>query len=134
MAQYATAIRDELTQQAVLLRAKQYSWNKIGKTLGINHTTAKKWVEDEHARRAEHRGIDKEKHLAVYNAVQKEAWANVDDPEIHATHRIGYLNTIKGAEDSKVKITGAEAPVKVEHKDTTEYVVTWDDLAEDLLE
>jgi predicted transcriptional regulator len=132
MAQYSATVRDEKTQEAVRLRAMQWSWNKIGKELGITDHTAKKWVEDEHARRAEHRGLDKEKHLAVYDAIQKEAWENVDNPELYPSVRIGYLNTIKAAEDSKVKITGAESPMKYEHKDTTEYEVVWDDLADEI--
>jgi hypothetical protein len=134
MPQYAAALRDEKTQEAVLLRARQWSWNKIAKQLGVDNHTAKKWVEDEYARRAEYRVVDKEAHLAVYNAIQKKAWEDYEDTKktdkpMDAV-RIGYLNVIKGAEDSKVRITGAESPMKFEHKDVTEYTVVWDDLDE----
>jgi hypothetical protein len=115
--QYSQAVRDEKTQEAVELRAKQWSWNRIGQEIGVAHHTAKKWVEDEHARRAEHRGVDKEAHLAVYDAVQKAAWEAFHDTHAGSLNRSGYLNTIKAAEDSKAKITGAEAPLKFQHID-----------------
>lgn len=126
MPSYAAADRDEKTARAVELRARQWSFNRIAEDLGVHHDTAKKWVENEHARRAEHRGVDKESHLAVYDAIQVAAWDAFFDTHEGSLNRSGYLNTIKAAEDSKAKITGAEAPLKYQ-KIEEEYEVVFED-------
>jgi hypothetical protein len=117
----------ELTAQAVELRAKNLSFNAIARELGITHPTAKKWIEDEYARRSEHRELDREKHLAVYEAIQSAAWAAFQDTNSASLNRSGYLNTIKAAEDSKVKITGAEAPHKYQDVTEESYEIVFDD-------
>lgn len=127
MPSYSAADRMEKTQIAVELRAKQWSFNAIAQEIGVTHPTAKKWVEDEHARRAEHRGDDREKHLAVYDAIQAAAWEAFDNTSSASLNRSGYLNTIKAAEDSKARITGAEAPKKYQHVDDTFEIVFDDD-------
>lgn len=126
MPQYAAATRHEKTQEAVKLRAHQLSYYAIAKRIGVTQPTAKKWVEDEHARRSEHRGIDKEAHLAVYDAIQEAAWEAFENTSSQSLNRSGYLNTIKAAEDSKAKITGAEAPKKIQHVDET-FEIVFDD-------
>ena len=131
MPSYSAADRDEMTARAVELRARQWSFNRIALDLGVHHDTAKKWVENEHARRSEHRGVDKESHLAVYDAIQAAAWEAFENTSSSSLNRSGYLNTIKSAEDSKAKITGAEAPIK--HQDVTDtFEIVFDD--EELIE
>lgn len=125
--QYSAADRAEITDKAVELRAKGLSFRAIGRELGPNHITIETWLENEYARRSEHRGIDKEKHLATFDTIQKEAWDGYASAPASSPHRIGYLNTIKAAEDSKVKITGAEAPKKYQNVDDTFEIVFDDD-------
>lgn len=115
-ARFTKAQREEKAQQAVDLSARGASYQAIADQLGINWKTAKKLVKDELANRAEHREQDKEKHLAVYDAIQQAAWERFEQTDNRSLNASGYLNTIKAAEDSKLKITGAEAPRKFEHK------------------
>ena len=111
-----TAQREEKAQQAVELSARGLSYSAISRQLKVNWKTAKKLVKDELAIRAEHRDQDTERHLAVYDAVQQAAWERFVQTDNRSLNASGYLNTIKAAEDSKVKITGAEAPVKHQHQ------------------
>ena len=124
---YSVAERHEKSQRAVELRAKQWSFDAIAQEIGVTRNTATTWIENELARRAEHRGEDTERHLAVYDAIQREAWDGYKDAPPSSPHRSGYLNTIKAAEDSKVRITGAEAPRKYQQVDDTFEIVFDDD-------
>lgn len=135
MPQYAPAVKDEMTQKAVELRAKQWSYQRISDELGISRNTATVWINDEHSRRSEHRGEDSEKHLAVYDAIQAAAWEAFENAPSSSLNRSGYLNTIKNCEDSKARITGAEAPKKYQNVgDTWELVFDDDDLVAELAE
>lgn len=127
MPQYSEKKRIELTAQAVELRARNMSFCAIAKELGITHPTAKKWIEDEYARRSEHREVDRERHLSVYEAIQSAAWAAFENTNSGSLNRSGYLNTIKAAEDSKVKITGAEAPFKFRDESEAPWDIVFDD-------
>lgn len=124
---YSVAEREKKTQKAIELYAKQHSFRAIGEELCASHNTIKKWIEDEFARRAEHRGLDKEAHLAVYDAIQKAAWEAFENTNERSLNRSGYLNTIKAAEDSKTRITGAEAPKKFQDVSEEPYLITFDD-------
>ena len=120
------AERAENAAVAVDLSARGYSYNRIADYLGVQWKTAKKLVDDELAKRSEHREIDKERHLAHYDAIQDAAWDAFRNTASTSLNRSGYLNTIKAAEDSKAKITGAEAPRK--YQDVTEdYEIVWGD-------
>ena len=103
VAQYSAADKADMTVKAVELYAKNYSFRAIGRELGITHPTAEKWIEDEYARRAEHREHDREKHLSVYDEIQSAAWEAFKSTGSGSLNRSGYLNTIKACEDSKVK-------------------------------
>jgi len=119
--------KDEKVCIAVELYAMQWSLRAIGRYLGITHRTAKKWIDNEHTQRSEHRGIDKEAHLAVYDAIQKSAWEAFKGTSKASMNRSQYLNTIKAAEDSKMKITGAEAPKKFQDVTEDTFEIVFDD-------
>jgi hypothetical protein len=123
---YSVAERDEKSRHAVELRAKQWSLDAIAEEIGVTRKTVTTWIENELSRRAEHRGEDRERHLAVYDAIQKEAWDAFIGTDPRSLNRSGYLNTIKAAEDSKMKITGAEAPRKYQNVGE-DYEIVFDD-------
>jgi orotate phosphoribosyltransferase-like protein len=125
------AQREDKAQQAVELSARGMSYSSIARQLRINWKTARKLVDDELAKRAEHRGQDTERHLAVYDAIQQAAWERFQQTDNRSLNASGYLNTIKAAEDSKAKITGAEAPIKIQDVDE-DYEVVWDDAGDSL--
>ena len=127
MAQYSAADKAEMTTKAIELYAKNYSFRAIGRELGITHPTAEKWIEDEYARRGEHCEHDREKHLSVYDEIQVAAWEAFKKTGSGSLNRSGYLNTIKACEDSKVKLTGAAAPIKYQHVDEDTFEITFDD-------
>ena len=116
MGRMTKAEREEKAQEAVELSARGFSYRAVASRIGVNWKTAKKLIEDELAVRAEGRDQDKERHLAVYDAIQRAAWERFRETDNRSLNSSGYLNTIKAAEDSKVKITGAEAPSKSESK------------------
>lgn len=115
-ARMTKAEREEKAHEAVEMSARGASYQTIARALGVNWKTAKKLVIDELSKRSEHREQDKERHLAVYDAIQQAAWERFRDTDNRSLNASGYLNTIKAAEDSKTKITGAEAPRKFEHE------------------
>lgn len=120
----------ELGPEAVAMSARGMPYTVIAKELGVNWKTVDKLIDDELAARAEHRANDKERHISVYNRVQQEAWRLYDNcPDDRAQNKSAALNTILSAENSKVKITGAEAPVKNESESRV-YVVSWDEAEE----
>lgn len=106
--------RAELADKAVELSARGLSNLAIASDIGVNRHTVKKLIDDELASRAEHRANDKERHLAVYTVVQRAAWERFKNTDNRSINASGYLNTIRGAEDSKVKLTGAAPPQKLE--------------------
>src|SRR5215208_2411365 len=94
------AEREWKADVALDLSARGYSYTRIGQYLDINRLTAKSLIEDELAKRSEHREADKERHLAHYDAIQAAAWAAFRNTNEKSLNRSGYLNTIKAAEDS----------------------------------
>lgn len=110
MPRLTQAQKDELGPQCVELYAEGNGDSAIGRLLGINRATVKKLRDDEYAKRAETRDNDIEQHMAVYTAIQRHAWAAFKNTDERSLNKAGLLNTIKSAEDSKVKLTGAEAP------------------------
>lgn len=112
-ARLSKARKAELGPEAVAMSARGISYNQISKNLKVNRNTVSKLIEDELANRAEHREQDRERHLSVYDRIQQEAWALYDNcPDDRAQNKASALNTVLSAENSKVKITGAEAPKK----------------------
>ena len=120
------AKKEELSARAVELHVKGYNFSEIGRQIEVDRRTAKKWVDDELARRSEHRTHDKEKAIATYEAVIAEAWARLEKLDNRSLNVSGLLNSIRSAQDSINKITGAEAPQKYQ-KVEDEYEVVWDD-------
>jgi hypothetical protein len=113
--------RDEAAQKAVALSAQGLSYQRIAASLEVTWKTARKLVADELAVRAEHREKDTERHLAVYDAIQEAAWERFEETDNRSLNSSGFLNTIKAAEDSKVKITGAEAPTRSDNRHQHEH-------------
>lgn len=124
---FSAEAKTELTERAVELRARQWSFQSIANELGMSRLTAAKWVHEEHARRSEHRADTTEQHLAVYDEVQKAAWDRLKELDSRSLNVAGLLNTIKAAEDSKTRITGAESPRKYQHIEETFEIVFSDD-------
>lgn len=104
------AQRQEKADIAVGLSAKGWSNQKIAEELDVNRNTAGKLIKDELANRAEHRDNSKEKAIAVYEAVIAAAWQRFKNTGNMSLNSSGFLNTIKAAQDSINKVTGAEAP------------------------
>ena len=127
MGRMTKAQRDEKSALAVDMSARGYTYVRIGEALGVDRKTAAKLIEDELASRSEHREQDKERHLASYQAIQDAAWDAFRNTDNRSLNRSGYLNTIKSCEDSKAKITGAEAPRKYQQVDDTFEIVFDDD-------
>lgn len=125
------AERQEKADRAVELSAKGWSNSEIGADLGVHRHTVKKLIDDELAKRAEHREHEKEAAIAVYQAIIAEGWRRLADLKDSRSHNAsGFLNSIKAAQDSINKITGAEAPFKYHVEVDEEYEVVWDDADE----
>ena len=121
------AKKEELSGRAVELYVKGYNYSEIGREIEVDRRTAKKWVNDEFARRSEHRDYDKEKAIATYEAVIAEGWARLGKLDNRSLNVSGLLNSIKSAQDSINKITGAEAPQKFQFQEEEEYEIVWGD-------
>lgn len=126
MARNLTAVeRDEKAREAVELSAKGWADTAVAGRLGINRATVKRLRENEYARRSEHRGDEREKAIAVYEAVIREGWERLSRVKDNSNNVTGVLNAIRAAQERIDKLTGAEAPIKT--KDVTEdYVIEWD--------
>lgn len=109
MPKFTAEERRALAQEAVSLSAQGANDTEIGRMLGVDPRTAKKYIADELALRAEMRDNDIERHLAVYTEVQRVAWKRLQETKMTSVNSAGLLNVVKAAEDSKVKLTGAEA-------------------------
>lgn len=123
-------MRQERIAEVVRLSVRGHSYAQIAKIVGVTPHSVMNMVHDEYARRAELRDQDKEQAIARYEAVILAAWERYDDTDSRSLNASGLLNTIRQAQDSINKITGAEAPRRVEHLEKDEWVVVWDDLDE----
>jgi predicted transcriptional regulator len=120
------AEKEEKSARAVSLSARGWTYREIAEDLGHDKNTIGAWIKDEYARRAEHRDQDKEEAIAVYREVIRAAWERFAVTNNASLNSSGFLNTIKAAQDSINKITGAEAPIKFKDMDD-EVEVVWDD-------
>lgn len=123
------AEREEKADRAVVLSARGWSYREIADEMGHSKDTIGKWIKDEYSRRSEHRENDKEEAIAVYKEVIRAAWKRFKNTGNTSLNSSGFLNTIKSAQDSINKITGAEAPIKVQDVDE-DYEVVWTDADE----
>jgi orotate phosphoribosyltransferase-like protein len=123
------AERAEKAQRAVSLRARGDTLDEVGEALGITRQTARKLIDDELAGRSEHRAEDKERSIATYEEVIREGWRRLDKLDDRSLNVSGVLNSIRQAQERIDKITGAEAPAKVQHIDE-EYEVVFEDADE----
>jgi hypothetical protein len=105
--------REEYGTKAVIWSAQGVPDSTIAKRLKVNPKTVKKLRDDTYAIRAEKRNNDIEKHLASYEAVQRAAWKRFKKTPDSSLNNSAYLSVIRAAEDSKVKLTGAEAPKRL---------------------
>lgn len=109
------AQKAELGPQAVAMNARGVYYSDIAEELDVNWKTVGKLIDDELAERAEHRANSRERHISVYDRVQREAWELYDNcPDDRAQNKASALNAVLSAENSKVKLTGAETPKKNE--------------------
>lgn len=120
--------RQEKADKAVELSAKGWTNPEIAEEIGVHRHTVRKLIADELAGRAEHREQDKERAIATYVALIREGWRRLETMDDRSLNVSGILNSIKSAQDSINKITGVEAPKKIQHLDQDEWEVVWDDL------
>lgn len=123
--------REEKSVLAVELSAKGWNYSEIGahEEIGLDRRTVKKLIGDELANRAEHREHEKEKAIAVYEAIIRHGWRRLARTKDASLNVSGVLNSIKGAQDSINKITGAESPIKIQDVDG-DWDVIWADADE----
>ena len=114
-ARLSKAKKAELGPQAVDMSARGCSTRAIACELGVNRNTVSKLIDDELAYRAEHRDNDVERHLSVYDRAQREAWEVYEAADTRSQNKVASLNAIIAAENSKVRLTGAEQAKKLEH-------------------
>ena len=120
------AQRELKMAEALDLSAAGLPYTKIAERLEVSWPTARKLVEDELAKRAEHRSHDREKSIAVKERVIREAWEGYENTHNRSLNRTGFLNTILRAQEGIDKLTGALAPLK--HQDVTDsFEIVFDD-------
>jgi orotate phosphoribosyltransferase-like protein len=131
--QYSRREREQLSAVAVDLRAQGLTYAPIAEELGINRETARKWLEDEYAKRGEHDSVSiaRERAIAGYELLIREGWKRLEKLDDGSHNVPGILNAICRAQARVDKLTGAEASVKYligpevpEH----DIVITWGDL------
>jgi orotate phosphoribosyltransferase-like protein len=118
--------RDQKTREAVEMSARGMDDTAIGRELSIHRTTVKKLIEDHFAQEAEHRGPGKERAIARYERVIRNAWERYERVQDASLNVSGLLNTILAAQTRIDKITGAESPTKIQHVED-ELEVVWPD-------
>lgn len=125
---YTKAERAKLTERALDLSLRGLSALRIAREIGVSDTTIRKWMNDELAKRSEHRSNDKERAIARYEKIIRDAWETYEETEKLSPNNVsGLLNTIRACQERIDKLTGAEAPIKHQHVDE-EIVVEWEDL------
>lgn len=107
---------EDLADKAIALSARGKNDSEIARDLELDRRTVKRLVDNGLAMRSEHRVHDRERHISVYDRVQREAWRLYDNcPDDRAQNKASALNAVISAENAKVKLTGAESAVKHEH-------------------
>ncbi len=124
-----TAERLEKSAIAVDLSARGSTNIAIADELGVTRKTVASLIANELSRRGEHRSNDKEKAISVYTALIAEGWKRLEKMDDRSLNVSGVLNAIRAAQERIDKVTGAEAPFKVQDVDE-EYIVSWDDADE----
>lgn len=126
------AEKAEKATEAVALSARGHTYTQIAELLDHDRKTVKRWIDDELAKRAEHRGErqgDRERAIAVYSEIIREAWEKFDRLDPRSLNVSGLLNAIRTAQERIDKLTGVEAPVKHAHGGPEdEYEVIWHDI------
>lgn len=126
MPPFSAEVRREKQIEAVSLAAKGRNYTQIATAMEIDWRTAKKLVQDEYASRSEHRNNDKEAAIATYTELIREGWDRLETLDARSLNVSGILNSIRQSQERIDKLTGAEAPIKLQDVDE-EYDVVWDD-------
>jgi predicted transcriptional regulator len=131
--QYSRREREQLSTVAVDLRAQGKTYAEIAEELGISRDTARKWIEDEYAKRGEHGSASnaRERAIAGYELLIREGWQRLEKLDDRSHNMPGLINAICRAQTRMDKLTGAEASVKYlikEQPAEDEIVMVWDDL------
>jgi orotate phosphoribosyltransferase-like protein len=126
-AKLTAAERAEKMVRAVELSAKGKSNTEIAEEIGVTPKTVANLINNELARRAEHRDNGKEESIAVNRALIAEGWRRLETLGVAAPQASGLMNSIRASQERIDKVTGAEAPVKHQRVDE-EIVVEWEDL------
>lgn len=125
---YTADYREQITSEAVEKRAKGWTYAEIGDEYGVTRQTIKKWITSEYASRSEHRSTSdaREEAIAHYRAQIREAWTRLGHIKSTSYNASGFLNTARQAQERIDKLTGAEAPIKLQEVDE-EYEIVWED-------
>lgn len=125
---YTKAFREEITSAAISRSVRGASLRQIGDEFGVPFNTIRNWLNDEYARRAEHREQEREKAIATYEELKAERWRRLAQlsTDSKANNVVGLLNGINADQERIDKLTGAEAPIKYESEGRV-YVVSWDE-------
>lgn len=130
MPRFSAEERAENTAFAVEEHAKGRSYSEIARELSVDRKTVKGWIDAEYARRSEHRTVSdaREQSIARYEALLRETWQRIGKTGTASLNSAGLINAARGLQERIDKLTGAEAPAKVQHLDQDEYEVVWHDI------
>lgn len=131
MPKHTAEERERLTARAVDMKVQRYTYTAIAEELGVGRDTAKKWIENEYAKRSEHRTVSdaREAAIATYEALLQQTFERLAALGINSTslNASGYINAARSLQERIDKLTGAEAPIKYQEVED-EIVIEWEDL------
>lgn len=132
MTRLTAADKQEKVRQAVAMSARSMTYTDIAGQLGVSRNAVAKWVKNELAKRAEHRDQDRERAIATYQELKAERWRRLKrlPTDSRANNVVGLLNGINADQERIDRLTGVEAPKRLEVSEAEEYEVVWSD-AED---
>ena len=113
--------REELGHRAVLLHAEGKTYREIAKEVGVHYNTVGGLIREEYDRRKASREEERSRAIAVYRALQRDAWRRLKELPTGSTAQnvTGMHNSIRLEQERIDKITGIEAPTKSERTTTT---------------
>lgn len=113
--------REDLGHRAVLLHAEGKNYRETAEEIGVHYNTVGGLIRDEYERRKATRDEERSRAIAVYRALQRDAWRRLKElPTGSAAQNVtGMHNSIRLEQERIDKITGIEAPTKSEHRTET---------------
>lgn len=130
MPKFTAEERRELAGWAVVEHAKGRTYTDIAQEAVVARQTVKGWIEAEYAQRSETRSVSdaRERSIVGYEALLRETWDRLGKTGTASLNSAGLINAARGLLERIDKLTGAEAPAKVQHLDQDDWEVVWDDI------